>query len=52
MVETLHCNVSTIDPEKSMISPRERELNAIRAYILENPANWDKDRENESGLFM
>ncbi|MCA9901228.1 MAG: transposase [Ardenticatenaceae bacterium] len=30
----------------------ERELKAIRNYILENPANWDKDRENDSGLFM
>jgi REP element-mobilizing transposase RayT len=30
----------------------ERELNAIRAYILNNPANWDKDRENDPGLFM
>jgi REP element-mobilizing transposase RayT len=24
----------------------ERELNAIRQYILDNPANWEKDEEN------
>jgi REP element-mobilizing transposase RayT len=24
----------------------ERELNAIRKYILDNPANWAQDREN------
>ncbi|MBK8899838.1 MAG: transposase [Anaerolineaceae bacterium] len=30
----------------------DRELEAIRAYILANPANWEKDRENDSGLFM
>jgi REP element-mobilizing transposase RayT len=30
----------------------ERELNAIRRYILDNPANWSRDQENQPGLFM
>jgi hypothetical protein len=30
----------------------ERELNAIRVYIENNPANWDKDRDNAPGLHM
>lgn len=25
----------------------ERELNAIRQYIVDNPINWDKDRDNQ-----
>ena len=24
----------------------DRELNAIRQYIMDNPANWEKDRDN------
>lgn len=30
----------------------ERELNAIRAYIHNNPGNWVNDRDNEPGLYM
>lgn len=30
----------------------ERALNAIRAYIINNPANWDKDKDNPAGLRM
>jgi hypothetical protein len=30
----------------------ERELNAIRQYITNNPVNWAKDRNNQPGLFM
>ena len=30
----------------------ERALNAIRAYIINNPANWEKDKDNPAGLRM
>ena len=30
----------------------ERTLNAIRTYIINNPANWDKDKDNPAGLRM
>ena len=30
----------------------EQGLNRIRAYIANNPANWDKDKENLAGLRM
>lgn len=28
------------------------ELNRIRQYIVENPANWERDRDNDQGLYM
>jgi len=30
----------------------ERALDAVRAYIINNPANWDKDKDNPIGLRM
>lgn len=30
----------------------EDELNRIRQYILENPSNWEKDRNNSDNLYM
>jgi len=30
----------------------ERALNAIRMYIINNPANWEKDKDNPAGLRM
>jgi REP element-mobilizing transposase RayT len=30
----------------------ERALDAVRAYIANNPANWDKDKDNPVGLRM
>lgn len=30
----------------------EEELNKIRKYIIENPANWIRDKDNTEGLFM
>ena len=29
-----------------------RALDAVRAYIINNPANWDKDKDNPVGLRM
>ncbi len=28
----------------------ERELDAVRAYIINNPANWENDQENSRGV--
>jgi hypothetical protein len=33
-------------PYYERIVRSERELHAVRRYILENPARWAKDREN------
>jgi len=30
----------------------EYDLNRIRQYIVNNPTNWDLDRNNKPGLFM
>jgi hypothetical protein len=30
----------------------ERALDAVRGYIINNPANWSKDKENPAGLRM
>ncbi len=30
----------------------ERALDAVRAYIINNPTNWDKDKDNPVGLRM
>jgi len=30
----------------------KRELHAKRQYIINNPANWQKDRNNHSRLYM
>ncbi|MBI3740729.1 MAG: transposase [Chloroflexi bacterium] len=30
----------------------ERALNAVRTYIINNPANWEKDKDNPIGLRM
>ena len=30
----------------------EQSLDRIRTYIVNNPANWDKDQENQPGLWM
>ena len=30
----------------------ENELNGIRKYIIENPENWNRDRNNNEGLLM
>jgi len=30
----------------------ERALDAVRAYIINNPANWNKDKDNPAGLRM
>jgi putative transposase len=30
----------------------EDELSRIRKYIMENPDNWAKDKENQNGLYM
>ena len=30
----------------------ERTLDAVRAYIINNPANWEKDKDNLAGLRM
>lgn len=30
----------------------ERALNRIRQYMLDNPANWEKDRDNPANLWM
>ena len=30
----------------------DRALDAVRAYIIHNPANWEKDKDNPAGLRM
>ena len=30
----------------------EEELNRIRQYIIDNPKNWERDRNNQDNLFM
>ena len=51
-VTTNHCEFGWQPRFHDRIIRNDDEMNRIRKYIIENPDNWARDRDNKEDLFM